>query len=61
MPSVGRAANSVGVSPLSDPPFFNDLTGFLEVGEQVLVEALVTEPAIEALDEAVLHRFAGAM
>jgi hypothetical protein len=50
---------SVGV--VADPPFFNDLTGFLEVGEQVRVEALVTKPAIEALDEAVLHRFAGAM
>jgi hypothetical protein len=47
---------SVGV--VVDPPFFDDLTGFLEVGEQVLVEALVTEPAIEALDEAILHRFA---
>ena len=28
------------VSVVVDPPFFDDLTGFLEVGEQVLVEAL---------------------
>jgi hypothetical protein len=27
------------------------------VREQVLVEALVPQPAVEALDEAILHRF----
>ena len=28
-------------------------------GEQVLVEAFVSQTTVEALDEAVLHRFAG--
>lgn len=40
-----------------DPPFFDDLPRLLEVGEQVIVEALVAEPAVEALHEAILHRF----
>ena len=48
---------SVGV--VVDPPFFDDLACLLDVGEQVLVEALVTQSAVEALHEAILHRFAG--
>lgn len=47
---------SVGV--VVDPPFFDDLARLFEVGEQVLVEALVAQAAVEALDEAILHRFA---
>jgi len=47
---------SVGVAV--DPPFFDDLTFLLEVGEQVFVVALISRAAIEALDEAVLHWFA---
>src|ERR1700722_11488385 len=35
-----------------DPPFFDDLSRLVEIGEQVLVEALVAETAIETLDEA---------
>ncbi len=41
-----------------DPPFFDDLSGLRQVGEEVLVEALVAQSAIEALDEAVLGRLA---
>src|ERR1044072_3580530 len=41
-----------------DPPCFDDLTCLVEIGEQVLVEALVSEPTVEALDKAILHRFA---
>ena len=40
------------------PPCFDDLTCLVEVGEQVLVEALVAQPAVEALNKAILHRFA---
>ena len=47
---------SVGV--VVDPPCFDDLTRLVEVVEQVLVEALVAQPAVEALHEAILHRFA---
>ena len=38
------------------PPCADDLAGMTVAGEQMLVEALIPEPAIEALDEAVLHR-----
>src|SRR6266478_10033295 len=48
---------SVGV--VVDPPFFDNLACLAEVREQVLVEALVTQTAVEALYEAILHRFAG--
>ena len=48
---------SVGV--VVDPPFFGDLTGLVEVGEQVLVQALVAQPSVEALNEPVLPRLAG--
>ena len=41
------------------PPFFDDPSGLWQAGEEVLVEALVAQPAIEALDEAVLGRLAG--
>ena len=41
------------------PPFFDDLSGVWQAGEEMLVEALVAQPAIEALDEAVLGRLAG--
>lgn len=33
--------------------------GMAQVGEQVLVEALVPQAAVEAFDEPVLHRLAG--
>ena len=42
------------------PPCFDDLPGLGKVAERVLVETLVTQPAIEALDEAVLGWLAGA-
>ena len=35
------------------------LAGMIERGEDRLVEQLVTEPAVEALDEGVLRRLAG--
>ena len=41
-----------------DPPFFNDLAGMPIAGEEPLVEALVAQPTVEALHEAVLHRLA---
>ena len=40
------------------PPLFQAATRFLDADEQVLVEALVTALAIEALHERVLHRLA---
>jgi len=36
----------------------DELAGVIEIEEQALVEELVAHPAVEALDEAVLHRFA---
>ena len=53
---VEARVRSVGV--VVDPPFFDDLTRLVEVGEQVLVETLVAQSAVEAFDEAILHRFA---
>ena len=47
---------SVGV--VVDPPCFDDLADLGKVREQGFVEALVAELAVEALDEAILHRFA---
>ena len=47
---------SVGV--VVDPPFFDELARLVEVGEQMFVEALVAQAAVEALDEAILHGFA---
>ena len=48
---------SVGV--VVDPPFLDDLAGFVEIGEQMFVQALVAQSAVEAFDKAVLHRLAG--
>ena len=42
-----------------DPSFFDGSSGLWQAGEEVLVEALVAQSAIEALDEAVLGRLAG--
>ena len=42
-----------------DLPCFDDPARFSEVGEEMFVEALVAQPAIEGLDEAVLRWFAG--
>jgi len=47
---------SVGI--VVNPPFFDDLACLAEVGEQVLVEALVKQAAVEA-NKAILHRFSG--
>ena len=41
------------VDVVVDPPCFDDVTRLVEVGEQVLVEALVSEPPVEALDKAI--------
>lgn len=41
------------------PPFFDDPASLRQAGEEALIEALVAQPAIEALDEAVLRRLAG--
>ncbi len=42
---------------VDDPPVFDDLLRVVEVGEEMLVEALITQAAVE--DFAVLHRPAG--
>jgi hypothetical protein len=52
---VEARVRSVGV--VVDPPLFDDPAGLAEVSEHVLVETLVTQAAVEALDEAILHRF----
>src|SRR6202012_2480597 len=54
---VEARVRSVGV--VVDPPFFDDLSRLVEIGEQVLVETLVAQTAVEAFDKAVLHRLAG--
>jgi hypothetical protein len=41
---------SIGV--VVDPPFFNGLPYVSEADEEMLVKALVAQPAVEALDEA---------
>ncbi len=41
-----------------DPPGLDDLSGFGQPVEQVLIETLVAQPAIEAFDEGVLGGFA---
>ena len=41
-----------------DPPCFGDLPSRRQAAEQVLVQALVAEPSVEALHEPVLLRFA---
>src|SRR5208337_3779681 len=53
---VEARVRSVGV--VVGPPFFDDLTRLFEIGEQVLVKALVAQASVEALDKAILHRFA---
>ena len=40
------------------PPRLDDFPRLRQGGEHVLVEALVAQPAVEALDERVLHRLA---
>ncbi len=42
-----------------EPPRFDRLAGFGEREEDVLVEALVAQFAVERFDEGVLHRLAG--
>lgn len=39
-----------------DPPFLDDLTSMAIAGEEMLVQALVPQPPVEAFDKAVLHR-----
>ena len=41
-----------------EPPGFDCLAGLREAHQPVLIEALVSKLAIEALDEAVLYRLA---
>lgn len=41
-----------------DPPFYDDVAGLRQAGEEMLIEAFVTQPAAEALDEAILDRLA---
>ncbi len=40
-------------------PAADELAGLVEIKKDCLVEELVAHPAVEAFDEAVLHRFAG--
>jgi hypothetical protein len=48
---------SVGV--VVDPPFLDDLASLVEIGEQMFVQALVAQSAVEAFNKAILHRLAG--
>lgn len=41
-----------------DPPRFDDPAGFDQAREQMLVEAFITQPAVEGLNESVLGGFA---
>ena len=41
-----------------DPPFFDAVSGMPIAGEEPLVEALIAQPTVKALHEAVLHRLA---
>lgn len=43
-----------------DPPFFDYFPRFVQRREDVLVEAFLAKPSVEALDERVLVRLAGA-
>ena len=56
--AVGRVRSDEVVV---EPPALDDGAGLGEGGEDLLVEAFVAQPAVEALDEAVLLRLAGAM
>ena len=49
---VEARVRSVGV--VVDPPFFDDLTRLIEVGKQVLVQALVAQSAVKAFDEGII-------
>jgi hypothetical protein len=49
---VEARVRPVGV--VVDPPFLDDLAGLAEVGEQVLIEALVAQPTVEAFDKTIL-------
>jgi len=42
-----------------DPPGFDDPAGMAEIGDGVLVEAVVAQTTVEAFDGAVLRRLAG--
>lgn len=42
-----------------DPPFFDAVSGMPIAGEEPLVEALIAQPTVKALHEAVLHGLAG--
>ena len=63
MPSRGNAGQAVDARMRPDgvvvtPPFFERGAGLGEGGEQRLVQELVPQATIEALDEGVLHRLA---
>ena len=53
-----RSAGGSAISIRGDVGVEADIIRLFEVAEQMLVEALVTKAAFEALDEAILHRFA---
>src|ERR1700754_1331925 len=56
-----RKSTQAAVWPASvvvDPPGFEDPAGVFQAHKQMLVEALVAQPADEALGKSVLHRFA---
>jgi len=53
---VEARVRPVGV--VVDPPFFDDIASLVEVGEEGSLRH-VTQSAVEAFHEAILHRFAG--
>jgi hypothetical protein len=42
-----------------DPPCLDDLSDLVKAHEPILVQAFITELAVEALHVAIIHRFAG--
>ena len=42
-----------------DPPGFDDASGIIQPIEKMLIEALIAQTAVEALDEGILGGFAG--
>ena len=68
MAPIGAGCKLVGCEPIQArvraccvvvvPPFGDDPPRFGQAGEEMFVEALVAQAAVEALDKAVLHGLA---
>lgn len=59
---VGCEAAEAGVRPIvvvAGSRLFDDATSGWQAAGEMLVEALIAEPSVEAFDEAILHWLAG--